>query len=80
MATKCTKCPKKYTIWPSNRQNGDEKYRHLPLQDVPKFTQIGIFGLKIFHLPTLVQYALTWELGISSISKISMAASDEYVM
>jgi hypothetical protein len=28
-------------------------YQHLPLQDPPKFTQIGIFGLKINHLATL---------------------------
>jgi hypothetical protein len=27
------------------------------LQDPPKFTQIGIFGLKLFHLATLV---LNW--------------------
>jgi hypothetical protein len=29
-------------------------YVHLPLQDFPKITQIGIFGLKIYHLATLV--------------------------
>jgi hypothetical protein len=29
-------------------------YQHRPLQDPPKFTQIGIFGLKIYHLATLV--------------------------
>jgi hypothetical protein len=28
-------------------------YQHHPLQDPPKFTQIGIFGLKIYHLATL---------------------------
>jgi hypothetical protein len=28
-------------------------YQHLPLQEPPKFTQIGIFGLKINHLATL---------------------------
>jgi hypothetical protein len=28
-------------------------YQHLPLQDPPKLTQIGIFGLKICHLATL---------------------------
>jgi hypothetical protein len=33
------------------------KYQHRPLQDLPKFTQIGIFGLKIYQLATLV---LTW--------------------
>jgi hypothetical protein len=27
--------------------------QHLPLQGPPKFTQIGIFGLKIYHLATL---------------------------
>jgi hypothetical protein len=27
--------------------------KHLPLQDHPKFTQIRIFGLKIYHLATL---------------------------
>jgi hypothetical protein len=26
-----------------------------PLQDPPKFTQIGILGLKIYHLATLLQ-------------------------
>jgi hypothetical protein len=28
-------------------------YQHLPVQDPPKFTLIGIFGLKIYHLATL---------------------------
>jgi hypothetical protein len=39
----------KYTKWPQNISNG-----RLPLQDPPKFTQIGIFGLKIYHLATLL--------------------------
>jgi hypothetical protein len=29
-------------------------YPHLPLQDPPKFTQTGIFGLKTNHLATLL--------------------------
>jgi hypothetical protein len=29
-------------------------YQHLPLQDPPKFIQIGIFGLKTCHLATLM--------------------------
>jgi hypothetical protein len=29
------------------------KNKHLPLQDLPKFTQIWIFGLKICHLARL---------------------------
>jgi hypothetical protein len=28
-------------------------YRHLPLKGPPKFTQNGIFGLKLNHLATL---------------------------
>jgi hypothetical protein len=35
------------------RPNGHKIYQHLPLQDTPKFTHIGIFGLKIYHLATL---------------------------
>jgi hypothetical protein len=30
--------------------------KHIPLQDPPKFTQIGIFGLKINHLAALVPW------------------------
>jgi hypothetical protein len=33
--------------------NGRKIYQHYPLQDPPKFTQIGIFALKICHLATL---------------------------
>jgi hypothetical protein len=29
-------------------------YLHLSLQGLPKFTQIGIFGLKIYSLAALV--------------------------
>jgi hypothetical protein len=29
-------------------------YHHLPLQDLPKFTQIWIFGLNTNHLATLI--------------------------
>jgi hypothetical protein len=37
------------------RQNGSKNtYQHLPLQDHPKFTQIGILGFKIYHLATLI--------------------------
>jgi hypothetical protein len=40
----------KYFQWPLNRPN-DHK-RGFPLQNPPKFTQIGIFGLKTNHLAT----------------------------
>jgi hypothetical protein len=43
----------KYTNWPQSRPNGQKIYQHLPLQDPPKFTLSGIFGLKIYHLATL---------------------------
>jgi hypothetical protein len=43
----------KYTEWPINIQNDYKLYQHLPLQGPPKSTQIGIFGLKIYHLATL---------------------------
>jgi hypothetical protein len=44
----------KYTKWPQSRPNGRKIFQHLPLQDPPKFTQIGIFGLKTNHLATLL--------------------------
>jgi hypothetical protein len=48
MTTNCTKLPE---IIP----NGHKIYQHFPSQGFPKFTQIGIFGLKINHLATLVR-------------------------
>jgi hypothetical protein len=36
----------KYTIWSKNKHNGHKKYQNLPLQDLPKFTKIGIFVRK----------------------------------
>jgi hypothetical protein len=43
MAIKCTKLP--YYI-----PNGHRLYQLFPFQDPSAFTQIGIFGLKIYHL------------------------------
>jgi hypothetical protein len=45
--------PVKYAKWTENRPNGLKIFQHLPLQDPPKLTQIGIFGLKRNHLATL---------------------------
>jgi hypothetical protein len=45
----------KYTNWPQIRPNVHKIYQLLPLQGPPKFIQIGIFGLKIYHLATLVE-------------------------
>jgi hypothetical protein len=41
------------TIGPKIDPSGPKIYQHLPMQDPPKFTQIGSFGLKICHLATL---------------------------
>jgi hypothetical protein len=43
----------KYIKWPQNRSNVHKIYYHLPMQSPPKFTQIAIFGLKIYYLATL---------------------------
>jgi hypothetical protein len=48
MTTKCTKRP-------SNIRNGHKIYQHLPIQGPPKYNKIGTFGLKIYHLATLVR-------------------------
>jgi hypothetical protein len=50
-----TKIPNghKNTKWPSGKPNGHKIYQHLPFEDRIKFTQVGIFGLKIYHLATL---------------------------
>jgi hypothetical protein len=44
----------KYTEWLSNRPSVRKIYQHLPLQDPPKITQIWVFGMKIYHLATLL--------------------------
>jgi hypothetical protein len=44
----------KYTKWPQNIPNGRKICQHFQLQDPPIFTQIRIFGLKIYHLATLI--------------------------
>jgi hypothetical protein len=36
----------KYFQWPQNRTNDHKIFQDFPLQDPPKFTKIGIFGLK----------------------------------
>jgi hypothetical protein len=41
LTTKCTK-------WPYYLSIGHKIYQHLPFQDPPKFTQNGIFGLKMY--------------------------------
>jgi hypothetical protein len=30
-------------------------YQHFPFQGLPKYIQRGIFGMKIYHLATLIQ-------------------------
>jgi hypothetical protein len=43
----------KYFQLPQNRPNVYKIYQDFSFQDPPKFTQIGIFGLKTNHLATL---------------------------
>jgi hypothetical protein len=43
----------KYTNWRQIRPNDYKIYQHFPLQIPRKFTQIGIFGLKMYHPATL---------------------------
>jgi hypothetical protein len=42
-----------YNKRPQSGPSVHKIFRHLPLQDPPKFTQIWIFGLKTNHLATL---------------------------
>jgi hypothetical protein len=55
----------KYTKWPQNIPNGHKIYQHFLFQGRPKFTQIGIFGLKRNHLATLLlnQHLCAFEQG-----------------
>jgi hypothetical protein len=52
----------KYTTLPWNIQNGHKicTYQYVPLQGSPKFTQIGSFGLKLYHLATLLWTTANW--------------------
>jgi hypothetical protein len=52
---------RKYTKWQNNTPNGrkiDQMAikidQYLTSQDTPKFSQFWIFGLKIYHLATLI--------------------------
>jgi hypothetical protein len=56
---KITKWPKiyqiaiKYARWPYSIPNGHKMYQHFRFRGPPKFSQSGIFGLKMYHLATL---------------------------
>jgi hypothetical protein len=43
-----------YAKWPLHITNDHKIYKRFPFQGPPKFTQIGIFGLKRNHLATLI--------------------------
>jgi hypothetical protein len=45
---------KKYTKWLKIFTNGLKMYQHYPFQGPPKYTQIGILGMKLQRLATLV--------------------------
>jgi hypothetical protein len=46
MTKKCTKWPQNIPQGRKNRPDDHTIYQHLPLQDPPKFTKIGIFGFE----------------------------------
>jgi hypothetical protein len=43
-------------------------YQHFNLQVPPKFTQSGIFGLKVNHLETLLLSLLLWNAAVKAAS------------
>jgi hypothetical protein len=47
-----------YNKWPNNIPNGHKIYQPFPFLGFPKFTQIGIFGLKIYHLARVARFFL----------------------
>jgi hypothetical protein len=53
----------KYTKLPLHiLPNGHRVYQPFSFRGPPKFTQIGIFGLKIYHLATLTLSGTLWPL------------------
>jgi hypothetical protein len=73
----------KYTKWPYNTPNVRKTYQHLPLHDPQKLTQVGIFGLKIFHLATLLWKTApslyTQKRALPLLTNIPPKHSDTYV-
>jgi hypothetical protein len=55
---KKTKWPLRYTKWPRFIPNCHRIYQTFPFQGPTKFTRIGIFGLKIYHVAALLVYSL----------------------
>jgi hypothetical protein len=55
--------PTKYTKWSQHIPNGRKIDQHLPLQDPPKFTHIGVFGFKISKMFILTKHGLGYNFG-----------------
>jgi hypothetical protein len=72
--------PKRENIskWPTDISNGHKIYKHFPLQDPPKVTQIKIFGLKIYHLATLLTLAASICRPDQPVN-LSFSSSDRFV-
>jgi hypothetical protein len=49
----------KITKFLKNIPNGQKIYQYCLFQGPLKYTQIGIFGLKVYHLSTLVEFVLS---------------------
>jgi hypothetical protein len=63
-----------YNKWPCYIPNGHKIYQHFPFQDPPKITKIVIFGLKIYHLATLVSNDLSSVLACIKVKWVSNAS------
>jgi hypothetical protein len=53
-------------------------YQHFPFQGPPKYTKIGIIGLKINHLATLVWTSLKFAMGQFGMAKIIWSQFNNY--
>jgi hypothetical protein len=52
----------KFIQWPQNIPNGHKTFQQFPFCGPPKYTQISIFVMKMYHLATLIQNPILWAL------------------
>jgi hypothetical protein len=60
----------RFAKWLSNIPQGLKSYRHFPIEGPPKNDQFGIFGLKIYHLATLLKRIKYFNPYISAYVKV----------
>jgi hypothetical protein len=59
----------------TKRPNGHKIYQHLPLQGLPKCTQIWIFGLKVYRLAALLRISLL-SIRLTAIAVVTFATGE----